>query len=104
MPTATPLPVELEPPSADRLERRGRWWLVWSFLFCPCHLPLSLGVLGAVLAGTSLGAVLRDHAWIAGSILTLTWLGGTAYGLRLIRRAERAQGACPLPGSAGPSS
>ena len=31
---------EAEP--VDR-ERRGRRWLVVSFLFCPCHLPLIMG-------------------------------------------------------------
>lgn len=85
-------------PVADRgLERRGRWWLIWSFLLCPCHLPLSLGMLGAVLAGTSLGAVLRDHAWVAGTLITLTWVAGTGYGFHLIRQAQRADGSCPLP-------
>ncbi len=79
------------------LERRGRLWLLWSFLFCPCHLPLSLGVLTAVLAGTSLGAVLRDHLWVAGTVITLTWILGTGYGFRLIRRAQRTGGACPVP-------
>ena len=43
---------------APALERRGLWWLLWSFLLCPCHLPVSLGVLTALLAGTSIGAVL----------------------------------------------
>ncbi len=71
-------------------------WLLWSFLLCPCHLPLSLGVLGAVLAGTSAGAVLRDHMWVAGTLLTVTWLAGTGYGLHLIRQAQRAGGACPI--------
>lgn len=85
----------IAPRTGLELERRGRTWLVWSFLFCPCHLPLSLAVLGAVFAGTSIGAVLRDHAWIAGTLITATWLVGTAYGFRLIRRAQRSGGACP---------
>ena len=79
------------------LERRGRAWLLWSFLLCPCHLPLTLGVLATVFAGTSLGVVVRDHAWIAGSLITAMWVLGTGYGLRLIRRAERAGGACAVP-------
>lgn len=82
-------------PPARVLERRGRAWLLWSFLLCPCHLPLSLAALTAVLAGTSLGVLLRDHLWVAGSLLTLGWLVGTGYGFRLIRQAERAGGACP---------
>jgi hypothetical protein len=79
------------------LERRGRMWLIWSFLLCPCHLPLSLGVVAALLAGTSLGAALRDHAWVAGTLTTLTWVLGTAHGFHLIHRAKRSGGACPLP-------
>jgi MerE protein len=82
---------------APALERRGRMWLLWSFLLCPCHLPLSLGMLGAVLAGTSAGAVLRDHAWVAGTLLTVTWVAGTGYGFHLIRRSQRADGTCPVP-------
>jgi hypothetical protein len=99
------MPLPITPPGADpvpppggiALERRGRRWLLWSFLLCPCHLPLSIGVLGAVLAGTSAGALLRDHAWLAGGLLTVTWLAGTAYGFHLIRQAERTNGACPVP-------
>jgi hypothetical protein len=78
------------------LERRGRTWLIWSFLLCPCHLPLTLGVLATVLAGTSLGAVLRDHVWVAGTVITAAWILGTGYGLRLVRQAERADGSCPI--------
>ncbi len=77
------------------LERRGLWWLLGAFLFCPCHLPVSIGVLTAVLAGTGLGAVMRDHSWIAGTLITVAWLAGTAYGFHLIRQAKRAGGACP---------
>lgn len=79
------------------LERRGRWWLLGAFLLCPCHLPLTLGVLASVLAGTGLGALLHAHAVIAGVVITAAWVLGTGYGLRLIRQAERAGGACPLP-------
>lgn len=80
---------------APALEKRGRAWLLWSFLLCPCHLPLSLGVLAMVLGGTSLGTLFRDHAWIAGTIITLTWLIGTTYGFSLIRKSQKFDGACP---------
>ena len=98
-PQGSPLPAVgglVAPPAhAVALERHGRRWLLWSFLLCPCHLPLSLGVLATVLAGTSAGALVRDHAWVAGSVLTLTWVLGTGYGFHLIRRAQRSGGACP---------
>lgn len=80
-----------------RTERRGRRWLILSFLACPCHLPLTLGALAAVLGGTALGAVLRDHVWLAGSVIAATWAAGTARGLWLIREAELTGMACPLP-------
>jgi hypothetical protein len=78
-------------------ERRGRRWLIISFLACPCHLPLTLGLLAALLGGTALGAVVRDHTVLAGSIVAATWAAGTARGLWLIRQAERGQLACALP-------
>ncbi len=94
--TTPPAPVTLraDTTNAIQLERRGRAWLLWSFLLCPCHLPLTLSVLGTVLASTSVGVGLREHTWLAGTIVTAGWILGTGYGLRLIRRAERANGAC----------
>lgn len=83
--------------AASGLERRGRWWLAASFLFCPCHLPLTLGLLVAVLGGTTVGALLRDHVWVAGTIIGITWLAGTARGLVWIRRADRGDLSCALP-------
>lgn len=85
------------------LERRGRRWLIWSFLACPCHLPVTLGILAAVLGGTVLGGVLHDHAVLAGAIVTAVWLAGTGRGLWLIRRAERDGLACPLPATSSSS-
>jgi hypothetical protein len=79
-------------------ERQGRRWLVLSFLACPCHLPLTLGILGTVFAGTALGAVLRDHPFVAGAIISAVWLTGTARGLLLVRRGQREGFACAVPG------
>jgi mercuric ion transport protein len=78
-------------------ERRGRWWLAVSFLACPCHLPLTLAVLGSVLGGTAVGALLRDNTLLAGTVIGLVWLAGTARGFVLIRRAQRGELACPVP-------
>ena len=83
-------------PAATDLERRGRWWLIASFLACPCHLPLTLGVLGAVLGGTAAGVALREHTRVAGLLIAAVWLAGTARGLLLVRRAEREGYACRL--------
>jgi hypothetical protein len=90
--------VVQEQPTADRaaLERRGRWWLAVSFLFCPCHLPLTLGLLATVGGGTALGGLLRDHGWVAAAVIAATWLAGTARGFTWIRRAERGELSCAV--------
>lgn len=72
------------------LERRGRRWIFGSFVFCPCHLPLTLGVLATVSGGTVVGALLRDHALVAGAVITTAWVAGTWRGFRLVRVAQRA--------------
>ena len=77
-----------------QLEKRGRAWLLWSFLLCPCHLPWTLAILATVFAGSSVGVIVREHVWLAGTLVTAAWVLGTGYGFRLIRRAERAGGAC----------
>ena len=88
LPAAT---QQLEPDPG--LESRGRLWLLGSFLFCPCHLPLTIAVLATVLGGTGLAAMIRDNAVVVAVFVTLLWLGGTAYGFRLLRRA-RSGAAC----------
>ena len=69
-------------------ERRGVAWLIGSFLLCPCHLPLTLGVAAAVLGGTTVGVALHRHPIVAGTIVTLAWLAGTWRGLQLLRSAQ----------------
>lgn len=66
-------------------ERRGWAWVVGSFLLCPCHLPLTLGLAATVLGGTVAGAMLRDHPILAGVLITVVWLIGTWRGVRLLR-------------------
>ena len=81
------------PESIEGGENRGLAWLVAGFLFCPCHLPLALGMAAPLLAGTAAGVVLRDHLVLAGVIVSLTWLAATWRGLRLLRSARtRAAG------------
>ena len=63
-------------------------WLVAGFLFCPCHLPLTLGLFGALLAGTAAGALLRDNVIVAGVAITLVWILATWRGMRLLRQGR----------------
>ena len=94
--------MEAIAPEPSRLERRGRWWLIVSFLACPCHLPLTLAFAGAVLGGTAAGAALHDHPVLAGLVIGGVWLAGTARGLLLVRRADQGRLACPLPSASSP--
>ena len=75
--------------TAARLETRGLFWLVGSFLVCPCHLPLTLGLVGLLLAGTTAGALLHDHPFAAGALVTTVWVAGTWRGFHLLRAACR---------------
>ncbi|MEI2613147.1 MAG: hypothetical protein V9G20_31290 [Candidatus Promineifilaceae bacterium] len=40
---------------------RKNWWPISAILFCPCHLPLSMGAIVGLTAGTSVGALLTTH-------------------------------------------
>jgi mercuric ion transport protein len=90
--------ARLTPSLTPALERRGRWWLVLSFIACPCHLPFTLGFLVLVFGGTALGAAVRDNAEIAGVLIAAVWVAGTARGMWLIRKGQRAAWACEVPG------
>jgi len=78
---------------ATRLEQHGRRWLLWSFLFCPCHLPVTLTILATVAGSTAAGVVLREHTLVVGLAVTSIWVLGTARGLVQVRSAD----ACRLP-------
>ena len=66
-------------------QRHGILWIVGSFALCPCHLPLTLGLLVTVLGGTTFGAFLIHNLLFAGIGITLLWAAGTWYGFRQLR-------------------
>jgi mercuric ion transport protein len=70
--------------------KRGERWLALSFLFCPCHLPWTLGLLALVFGGTALGSWVRGNGVLVGIAVTALWVAGTAKGFVLIRQAEKA--------------
>jgi len=76
------------PLTPEQADRRGIAWVIGSFALCPCHLPITLWVVGAVLSGTALGALIRGHLFLAGAIISITWLAGTLHGFNLMRRAR----------------
>lgn len=71
-------------------ELRGRVWLMVSFVFCPCHLPVTLGVIALIGGGSALGTFARGNGVLIGVVVTALWLAGTARGFWLIRQANRA--------------
>jgi hypothetical protein len=75
--------------------RRGVLTIVGAFVICPCHLPVTLTVLGLALGGTAAGVFLRSHLLLAGTVITVTWAALTWRGWWLIRRG----GSCPVPGA-----
>jgi len=80
-----------EVPDPRALENRGMAWMIGAFIFCPCHLPITLSALALLLGGTAAGALLREHPIAAGVAVTMLWVAGTARGYSLVRRAK-AQG------------
>jgi hypothetical protein len=77
-----------EIPTSRQLENRGMLWMIGAFVFCPCHLPITLSALALILGGTAAGAMLRAHPYIAGTVVTLLWIAGTWRGFALVRRAR----------------
>lgn len=73
--------------------RHGMAWMLGSFVACPCHLPVTLALLTAVLSGTVAGAVLRSHIIVAGLLITAVWALGMGRGVWLLRRPR----VCPVP-------
>jgi hypothetical protein len=47
-----------------------------------------MSVLALFLGGTTAGALLRAHPYIAGALVTLLWAAGTWRGLLLVKRAR----------------
>jgi hypothetical protein len=79
------------------LERRGRRWLIWSFIFCPCHLPWSMAVLAAIFGGSAMGALISRNTIGVGIVFGLIYAIGVAIGFRHIRAAKRCEdGACRI--------
>ena len=78
-------PVSL---TSAQAENRGLAWVIGAFVICPCHLPLTLALAATVLSGTAAGVLLRDHPWMAGSVITVAWLAATGRGVLYMRSAR----------------
>ena len=87
-------PLEASPANSrsssnnGKQQQHGALWVIGSFVFCPCHLPITLGLLAAIFSGTALGALVVHYSIIAGTITTLLWAAGTWYGFRQLRARQ----------------
>lgn len=76
--------------ASRRSENRGRAWLLISFLLCPCHLPVTLGVIAAVAGGTAIGAALTASLWRLGVVVGILYALALWRGFHHLRRAQRS--------------
>jgi hypothetical protein len=76
------------PLTPEQADRRGVLWIAGAFVLCPCHLPITLWVIGALLSGTALGAMFTGHLFLAGALISISWLTATLHGFNLMRRAR----------------
>ncbi len=88
-PIAIELPTADDAPDAKRLERKGRRWLIWSFVFCPCHLPLSMAVLASVFGGTAMGTLISSNTLGTGIVFGSIYAVGVGIGFRYLRKATK---------------
>ena len=77
------------PLTPAQAEKRGMIWVIGAFLICPCHLPITLGLVATALSGTAAGALLRNHPYLAGAVISVAWGAATWHGFRYLRAAER---------------
>ena len=100
--TSTQVEPELVVPTRDAavLERRGRRWLIWSFVFCPCHLPVTMAVLAAIFGGSAFGALVSRNTLAVGIIFGLIYAAGVGVGFYHLRQAaagrDCAAGSCEI--------
>lgn len=95
-----PSAVGAEPAAADR-EKLGRKWLMVSFIFCPCHLPVIMAALGVVFGGSAFGALIGRNTIGVGIVFGAVYAILLVIGFRHLRAATRdtdcSNGECTLP-------
>ena len=80
-------------------ETRGLVWVLGAFVICPCHLPLTLWAIAALLSGTAAGALFRAHVYLASAAISVVWLAATWRGVCYFRGAARVCARQTVPGA-----
>lgn len=78
-------------PVARREEQRGRRWLMLSYVFCPCHVPIVMAAVGAAFGGTTWGASVAGNGLPVGGALVVLYAVVVWRGFHHIRRAKRIE-------------
>jgi hypothetical protein len=85
---------------ATAREKRGRRWLIWSFVFCPCHLPITMAILAAIFGGSAFGTLVGRNTLGVGIVAGAIYLAFIAIGFRHLRAAaagkDCASGSCEI--------
>ncbi|MFT7599702.1 MAG: hypothetical protein ACI8TP_002637 [Acidimicrobiales bacterium] len=99
--------IESAPPANEAVaattdrEKRGRKWLLVSFLFCPCHLPVIMTVLGVLFGGSAFGALVGRNTIGEGVVFGAIYAILLVIGFRHLRSATKdvdcTDGECTLP-------
>lgn len=82
-------------------EKKGRKWLAISFIFCPCHLPVIMAVLGVLFGGSAFGALVGRNTIGVGLVVGAVYVMLLVIGFRHLRAATKdidcSNGECALP-------
>lgn len=88
-------------PDTTSRERSGRKWLMVSFIFCPCHLPVIMTVLGVLFGGSAFGALVGRNTIGVGIVFGVIYAILLAIAFRHLRSATKdidcRNGECTLP-------
>jgi hypothetical protein len=80
-----------EVPAGRSQRRRGWFFIAMAFVFCPCHLPVTLVLFSTLLGGTMLGGLMLAHAYIVAAVFGVLWIAGTIRGFLYLGEADRAR-------------
>ena len=87
--------------TADQSTRRGRLWLAFSFIACPCHLPITMAVLATLFGGSAFGSMVSRNTIGVGIAFGIVYLIGVGIGFKHLRAATKdidcSTGSCEIP-------